>query len=140
MWRAGTLKNVRCGKERSRHKAPRLLRTLIMFRVREDGRGWGSPLTACLHVCCCTDVFTVSPRVRESRKTNEMLLFSLSLFHVSLLPSRGGRLGRWGAGDDRLVIYSAFHICLLVLPFPPLSSNHFPAVICSLSCLRETGA
>lgn len=120
--------------------APRLLHTLIMFGVRADGRGRGSPLSACLHVCCCTGVFTVSPRVREGWKTNEVLLFfSLALSHVSLALQRRAA-GGWGAGDDRLVIYSAFHICLLVLSFPPLSSNHFPAVICSLSCLRETGA
>lgn len=58
-------RTCKCGKEQSRRKAPRLLRTLIMFGVRADGRGRGSPLSACLHVCCCTDVFTVSPKVRE---------------------------------------------------------------------------
>lgn len=85
MSRAGALKTMQRGEERSRRIAPRLLRTLIMFGVLADGRGRGSPLSACLHVCCCTDVFTVSPRVREGWKTNEVLLFfSLALSHVSL--------------------------------------------------------
>lgn len=121
------LKNVRCGKERSRHKAPRLLRTLIMFGVREDGREWGSPLTACLHVCCCTDVFTVSPRVRESWKTNEMLLFlSLALSRVSLALQRraAGEVGSrgWQVG---------YLLCLSYLPF---SSAVSPSLLQPFFC------
>ncbi len=99
MSRAGALKSVQRREERSRRIAPRLLRTLIMFGVRADGRGRGSPLSACLHVCCCTDVFTVSPRVREGWKTNEVLLFFLlALSHVSLALQRrvAGEVGSRG--------------------------------------------
>lgn len=108
----------------------------------EYERMGGDGVAPFLHVCMSAAALTCSLSVPKSGRARRLMrCFSfLSLFHVSLLPSRGGRLGRWGAEDDRLVIYSAFHICLLVLPFPPLSSNHFPAVICSLSCLQETGA
>lgn len=99
MLRAGAFKSLQHVEEWSRHIAPWLLRALIMFGVRADGRGRGSPLSASLHVCCCTDVFTVSPRVREGWKTNEVLLFfSLALSHVSLALQRrvAGEVGSRG--------------------------------------------
>lgn len=119
MWRARALQNMWFREEPCRRMAPRLLRTLIMFGVRVEGRGRGSPISACLHVCCCTDVFTVSPRVREGWKTNEVLLFfSLALSHVSLALQRraAGEVGSrgWQVG---------YLLCLSYLPF---SSVVFP--------------
>lgn len=127
MSRVGALKSVQRREERSRRIAPRLLRTLIMFGVRADGRGRGSPLSACLHVCCCTDVFTVSPRVREGWKTNEVLLFFLlALSHVSLALQRrvAGEVGSrgWQVG---------YLLCLSYLPFSSVVS---PALLQPFSC------
>ncbi len=118
MSRAGALKSLQRREEWSRRIAPWILHALIMFGVRADGRGRGSPLSACLHVCCCTDLFTVSPRVREGWKTNEVLLFfSLTLSHVSLALQRrvAGEVGSrgWQAG---------YLLCLSYLPFSSVVS------------------